>query len=74
MLLHLTWTNWTTLDHNDILDHITCPPDTKTTIPLSVTLNRLLMWCIFLGSPVEEETSRIQDKSYDISSFCPSYC
>jgi len=74
VLLHLTWANRSTLDHNDILDHITCPSDNKITVPLSVTLNRLLVWCIFLGSPVEEEALKIQDKSYGIPSFYPSHC
>jgi len=37
------------------------------TIPLDATLNRFMVWCIFLGSPVEEEVLRIQDKSFVIS-------
>ena len=36
-------------------------------IPLDTTLNRFLIWCIFLGSPVEGEVLRIQDKSYVLS-------
>jgi len=73
VLLHLTWINRTTLDYQFILDYILRMRKTKTTLPLNVTLNRLLVWCVFLGSPVEEEVLKIQDKSYDIS-FCPSHC
>ena len=36
-------------------------------IPLDATLNRFLVWCIFLGSSVEEEALRIQDKSCVVS-------
>ena len=38
-------------------------------IPLDATLNRFLVWCIFLGSPVEREVLTIQDKSYATSHF-----
>jgi hypothetical protein len=48
--------------------------ETKTTIPLNVALNRLLAWCTFLGSPVEEEALKVQNKSYNISCFCSSSC
>jgi len=41
----------------------------KTTTPLNTKLNRLLTWCIFLGSPVESEMLIIQKKSYGISYF-----
>jgi hypothetical protein len=51
-----------------------CTHETKTTIPLNATLNRLLVLCTFLGSPVEEEALKVQNKSYDISCFCPSSC
>ena len=47
---------------------------TKTTIALNTALNRILVWCIFLGSPVEEEALKVRDKSYDISCFCFSTC
>jgi hypothetical protein len=50
------------------------PATHETTIPLNATLNRLLVWCTFLGSPVEEEALKVQDKSYDISCFCSSSC
>ena len=64
-LLHLSWANRTKLHHEYILDRISSTHET--TIPLNATLNRLLVWCIFLGSPAEEEVLKVQDKSYDIS-------
>jgi len=74
VLLHLTRANQTALDPQLLLGYISGTHETKTTLPLNATLNRLLVWCIFLGSPVEEEALKIQDKSYDTSSFCPSHC
>ena len=65
ILLHLSWANRTPLDFEFILGY-TSNTD-KTIVPLSATLNRLLAWCILLGSPVEEEALKVQDKSYDIS-------
>ena len=67
LLLHLAWANqhdtdvcgWvgvynrTGFRYNDWDD-----------IPLDATLNRFLVWCIFLGSSVEEEVLRVHDKSY----------
>ena len=44
-------------------------PDTIEVIPLNVGLNRLLAWCISLGSPVKEEVLEIQVKSYDTPVF-----
>jgi hypothetical protein len=67
ILLHHSWANWTELDYDFILHRLSRAHDTKTAIPLNVILNRLLVWCIFLGSPVEEEALKVQDKSYDIS-------
>ena len=73
VLLHLTWANRTTLNYELLLD---CIPKHKieTSLPLNAALNQFLTWCILLGSPVEEEALKVQDKSYDISSFFPSYC
>ena len=73
VLLHLTWANRTTLNYEFLLD---CIPKHKieTSLPLNAALNQFLTWCILLGSPVEEEALKVQDKSYDISSFSPSYC
>jgi hypothetical protein len=70
VLLHLSWANQTVLGDERLLKYI---PGSCGTPSLSVTLNRLLVWCIFLGSRVEEEALKIQDKSYDIS-FCPLPC
>ena len=78
VLLHLSWTNQATLNLEYILNFISDEDETatflSTTIPLNATLNRLLAWCIFLGSPVEEEVLRIQDKSYGSSCSNPSSC
>ena len=74
VMLHLTWAGQTVLDYGFLLDKVSAPRETKITLPLDATLDRLLVWCILLGSPVEEEALKIQDKSYDISSFCPSHC
>ena len=71
-LLHLSWANRTVLDFGFIPDCISSTDETTT--PLNATLNRLLVWCIFLESPVEEEVLKIQDKSYDIWCFCSSSC
>jgi len=73
VLLHLTWANRTTMDYEFLLDYVSKHGIT-TSLPLNATLNRFLVWCIFLGSPVEEEALKIQDKSYDVPSFCPSHC
>jgi len=73
VLLHLTWANRTASDCGLLLDHISEAHETKTTLPLNTTLNRLLVWSTFLGLPVEEEALKIHDKSYDIS-FCRSHC
>ena len=66
VLLHLSWANRTPLDFQEI---VWSGPET---LPLDAMLNRLLAWCILLGSPVEEEVLKVQDKSYDISCFSSS--
>jgi len=71
VLLHLAWAGQTTSDFGTLLDYISGEHEAKATLPLNVTLNRLLVWCIFLESPVEAEALKIQDKSYDTSFFCP---
>ena len=38
-------------------------------IPLDAILNHFLVWCILLGSSIEEEVLRIQDKLYTASYF-----
>ena len=76
LLLHYSY-SWAALikeDHQHILDCVSRIHETGTTIPLNVKLNRLLVWRTFLGSPVEEEVLKIQDKSYDISYFYSSNC
>jgi len=69
VLLHLAWANQIRLDRDFTLFIIPGVRETKITLPLDAALGRLLVWCILLGSPVEEEVLEIQDKSCDIS-FC----
>ena len=74
LLLHYSWANRTEPDYSDLLRRFSRILKNRTTIPLPLdtTLNRLLTWCTFLGSPVEEEALRVQFKSYGISCFCSS--
>ena len=74
LLLHYSWAKRTSLEYVRIPDCVSGTHEIKTIIPLNVTLNRLLVWCTFLGSPVEEEALKVQDKSYDVHSFCSSSC
>jgi len=74
ILLHLARADRTSWTHGLPWEYISETHETKTTLPLNATLNRLLAWCVFLGSPVEAEALKMQDKSYNISSFCPSHC
>jgi len=74
LLLNYSWANRTKLDHEYILGRISETNKIETTIPLEATLNRLLVWCTFLGSPVEEEMLKIRDKSCDISYFFSLSC
>jgi hypothetical protein len=71
LLLHYSWANRTKLDYRYLLYCGSITHQTKTT-PLNAALNRLLVLCTFLGSPVEEEALKARNKSYDISCFCPS--
>ena len=57
VLLHLSWANQAALDFREIVWM------GQETFPLDTMLNRLLAWCILLGSPVGEEALRVQDKS-----------
>jgi len=74
LLLHYSWANRTNLEHMYIPDCVFGSHETKTTIPLNASLNRLLALCTFLGSPVEEEALKVQDKSYDIPFSCSLSC
>ena len=72
LLLHLAWStrgDTTQFHYCSEFDRRGYLCDDLDTIPLDVMLNRFLVWCIFLGSPVEEEVLRIQDKSYVASGF-----
>ena len=72
VLLSRSWatTPGAHLNYERVLDWIPDAPGTKVATPLNVTLNRLLSWCVFLGSPPAEEVLKAQNKSYDISLFC----
>ena len=74
VLLHLTWAGRIALDYEFPLRYISMMHKTEISLPLNAALDRLLVWCIFLDSPIEEEALKIQDKSYGISSFYPSHC
>ena len=67
VLLHHCWANRAKLDHGFFLDQIPDAIETKIPIPLNATLNRLLVWWIFLGLPAKGEALEIRDKSYDTS-------
>ena len=60
-LFHLSWANRAGLNFGFIPDCISTTYEI--TIPLNATLNRLLVWCIFLGWPVKEETLKVTEKS-----------
>ena len=53
--------------HHEVTDKVA--DEVEIVVPLNVTLNRLLMWCSFLGLPPAEEALMIQNKSCDICSF-----
>ena len=67
VLLNYSWAIRSHISHSPILDWIPDAHETKIVIPL--TLNRLLVWCIYLGSPPVEEVLVVQNKSYDTSCF-----
>ena len=69
VLLRHSWATRSELAYEAILDWVSNTRDTKATIPLNATLNRLLVWCIFLGSPAIEDALKVQDKSCDTSYF-----
>jgi hypothetical protein len=68
VFLHFSWAARTGYDYW-VLQIIPEVSKIKITIPSSVAPNRLLMWCMILGSHVEEEALKVQDKSYDVSCF-----
>ena len=63
VLLHFSWGSRTALIRWGALDQI--PNARQTKITVNVILNRLLVWCIVLGSPPTEEALKVQNKSYD---------
>ena len=67
LLLHDTWDNRATLG-------VGRRYVSGGGVSLNALLNRLLVWCIYLGSPIDEDVLRVPDKSYDIPRFHPSSC
>jgi len=74
LLLHHFSANLTEHNRHFVLSWLSDFYTTETTIPLNVALNRILVWCTFFGSPIEEELLKVRNKSYDISCFCFSSC
>ena len=70
LLLHETWADETVPGSAECF----IPGGGEAAISLNTLLNRLLIWCICLGSPIDEDMLRVQDKSCDISCFHPSSC
>ena len=68
-LLHYSWATRSKLIYGGIPGLVSNRRETKIAIPLDATLNRLLAWCIFLGSPPAEEALVARNKSYDTSCF-----
>ena len=66
-VLHYCWANRTGPGHDP--NWRFNAHETMTTVPLNLTLNRLLVWCIKLGSLPAEEVLMVQNKSYDASCF-----
>ena len=67
LLLHETWANRARLSVQE-------PYVSGGGVSLNELLNRLLVWCIYLGSPIDEDVLRVQDKSYDIPRFHHPSC
>jgi hypothetical protein len=67
VLLHLSWATRTPLafDYIRRYMHLTH----NATASVDIILNCLLTWCNFLGSPVEEEVLKVQDKSCETTCF-----
>ena len=68
-LLHYSWATRSEVNYGGILSPDPNGHETNIIIPLNATPNRLLAWCIFLGSPPTEEALVIQNKWYDTSRF-----
>ena len=71
VLLCRSWTLGSHERHESVLHRILDwgKTGTRTVTPLKTTLNRLLSWCILLGSPPAEEVLKVENKSYDASCF-----
>ena len=69
VVMRLSWATQPELDPIFMQQSIPKAHKTKIVVPLNVTLNRLLVWCIFLGSPIPEEVVKLQQKTCDTSYF-----
>ena len=67
VLLHFSCGAQSRLTRWGVLDWFSNVHQTKVTT--NITLNRLLVWCVFLGSAPAEEALKVQNKSYDNSYF-----
>ena len=69
VLLHLSWTTPPPVYSGLIYQYMDF--EFKGVIlPMDAMLNHFLIYCSFLGLPVEEETLKLQDKSCAVSHFC----
>ena len=69
VLLCCSWALGSRERHERVLDSFINLYWPRTVTPLKTTLNRLLSWCILLGSPPPEEVLKVENKSYDTSCF-----
>ena len=69
VLLLRSWAPWSDVSYGNVLDRVSNVHKTEIATPLNVTVNCLLVWCIFLGSPPTEELLKVQNKSCDASYF-----
>ena len=68
-LLHYHWAHGSNPEYHDVQNWTSTPDEKKAVIPLNEAVNRLLVWCIFLGSPPAEEALMVQNKLCDFSRF-----
>jgi hypothetical protein len=67
VLVHLSWANRTMLDYHSVYQWTHFIDGTTTSV--DTFLGRILMWCIILGSPFEEEVLKVQNKSCETTCF-----
>jgi len=69
-LLHFCWAKQGDPDAFSVVAFHRIPCIPWNAIPLDAALNLFLVWSILLGSPIEGEVLKIQDKTYAIPDFC----